>query len=95
VLAWRVPGCRDVVNGLEVIEPRAPGLEVPLASVVRLVLAQEPALDLGGIAIRTDGRTVTLEGRVASEAEARLAENDAWAVFGVDNVRNKIVVQAR
>jgi osmotically-inducible protein OsmY len=94
VLTWRVPGCRDVVNGLEVTEPPSSD-EWPLASAVRLALEQDPALDVSAIVIRADGRTVTLEGHAASEAEARLAENDAWTVFGVDNVDNRLVVEKR
>jgi osmotically-inducible protein OsmY len=37
---------------------------------------------------------VTLSGLVPSEAERQIAEYDAWYVFGVDNVLNRIAVRA-
>jgi osmotically-inducible protein OsmY len=33
---------------------------------------------------------MTLEGLVRNEAEKRMAECDAWYVFGVDNVINRL-----
>ena len=93
VLAWRVPGCCDVVNGLEVSSAAASEEDLPLAVIVQLALQQDPALDISAISIHAEGRTVTLEGHTASEAEARLAENDAWTVFGVDNVYNRLIVE--
>lgn len=38
-------------------------------------------------------RVVTLAGLVASEAEREMAEQDAWYVFGVDKVINKLEAQ--
>jgi osmotically-inducible protein OsmY len=37
---------------------------------------------------------VTLEGLVKNESVRRLAEADAWYVFGVDGVTNRLQVEA-
>jgi osmotically-inducible protein OsmY len=36
---------------------------------------------------------VTLEGLVLNETESRMAEHDAWFLFGVDKVINKLDVR--
>jgi osmotically-inducible protein OsmY len=92
--AWRVPGCCDVVNRLEVAADPPPCAGVPLEVGVRLALATDPALEGALISVRAEGATVTLEGNARSPAEASLAEQTAWTVFGVDAVRNRLIVRA-
>jgi osmotically-inducible protein OsmY len=93
-LAWRVSGCRDVVNGLEVRQPGAGSDGRGLADAVRLVLDEDDAIDATRITVRADGATVILEGRAGSETDSRLAQADAWSVFGVSGVEDHLVVGA-
>lgn len=91
-LAWWVPGSRDVINGLEVVPPEEDN-DAEITDAVRLVLEKDPFINAGQIYISTRNAVVTLEGLVPKEAEKEMAEFDAWYVFGVDQVVNKLVVQ--
>lgn len=91
VLAWWTPGCRDVVNSLAVDPPEEDN-EDEVADALRLVLEMDPAVESDRIGARVDNYVVTLEGQVRSEAERRRAEFDAWALFGVDKVVNRLAV---
>jgi osmotically-inducible protein OsmY len=93
VLAWWVPGTRDVVNGLGV-EPPEQDTEGELSDAVRLALEKDPLLDADAIRVGTRGSVVTLAGAVPSLPQRDAAERDAWAVFGVDEVVNRIAVRA-
>lgn len=88
-LAWWVPGARDVVNGLG-IEPPEDDSDAEILDALRLVLEKDPLLEAAQIAATCQRSVVTLEGLVANESQARLAEFDAWAIFGVDKVVNAI-----
>lgn len=92
VLAWWTPGCRDVVNSLAVT-PDEEDNDDEVADALRLVLEMDPLLEPDGIVGRVDGYVVTLEGHVRSEAQRRRAEFDAWALFGVDRVVNRLEVR--
>jgi osmotically-inducible protein OsmY len=92
VLAWWVPGSRDVVNGL--------GVELPderwdpeLNDAVRIVLEKDPFVDASQIRVSTRDSVVRLEGLVPTESEREMAEFDAWYVFGVNGVTNEIEVR--
>jgi osmotically-inducible protein OsmY len=91
VLAWWVPGSRDVINGLAV-EPDEPDNDAEITDAVRMVLEKDPFVDAGQIIVGTVDAVVTLAGLVPKESEREMAEMDAWYVFGVDGVRNKIEV---
>jgi len=93
VLAWWVPGSRDVVNGLEVAPPEADS-DDEIADAVRIALEKDPLLDAAGIRVVARGSVVTLEGRVPSEPQRQMAEADAWCVFGVDAVVNGLKLRA-
>lgn len=93
VLAWWTPGCRDVVNSLAVVPPEEDNDE-EVADALRLVLEMDPLVESDTISARAENFVVTLEGQVRTEAERRHAELDAWALFAVDNVINKIEVRA-
>lgn len=86
-LAWWVPGSRDVVNGLEVVPP----VELDdreINDAVCLILDKDPLINANRVRVRTAGAVVTLEGLVANQTEAEMAEMDAWCTFGVDSVTN-------
>ena len=89
VLAWWIPGTRDVVNGIGV-EPDEEDSFDMIAEAVRLVLEKDPWVDAAQIRVGVRGRSVTLGGVLSSESQRAMAEKDAWYVFGVDSVVNKI-----
>ncbi|HEX6998085.1 MAG TPA: BON domain-containing protein [Gammaproteobacteria bacterium] len=92
VLAWWVPGCRDVVNGLGV-EPAEDDNDLEILDALRIVLEKDPLVDASQVTASAHDAVVTLDGFVASEASRHAAEYDAWALFGVDDVVNRIRVQ--
>ncbi|MEO3428572.1 BON domain-containing protein [Pelagibius sp. CAU 1746] len=91
VLAWWVPGSRDVVNGLG-ITPEEADNDAEITGAVRMALEKDPFVNAGQIIVGTVDAVVTLAGLVPSESEREMAECDAWYVFGVDRVHNKIEV---
>jgi osmotically-inducible protein OsmY len=91
VLAWWVPGSRDVINGLAVEPPEDDSYD-KIAEAVRLVLEKDPYVDAGQIRVGVRDKVVTLAGLLPSDSQRDMAECDAWYVFGVDKVVNKIEV---
>jgi osmotically-inducible protein OsmY len=91
VLAWWVPGSRDVINVIAV-EPPEGDSDDAILEAVRLVLEKAPFVDASQIRVGVRHAVVTLLGLVPSEAEREMAEFDAWYVFGVDRVDNRIEV---
>ncbi len=91
VLAWWVAGSRDVVNGLGVSPPEADS-DAEISDAVRLVLEKDPFVNPDQIRVTTRDAAVTLDGLVPTESERAIAEHDAWYVFGVEDVVNRIAV---
>jgi osmotically-inducible protein OsmY len=94
VLAWWTPGVRDVINSLDVAPPEQ-DTDDEVVDALRLVFEMDPLLRDAAILARADHYVVTLEGQVRTEAQRRRAELDAWALFAVDRVINRIEVGAR
>ena len=92
VLAWWVPGSRDVINGIGVTPPEQDS-EAAMTDAVLQVLEKDPFINSEAIRVHTRRAAVTLDGTVPREAELKLAEDDAWYVFGVDKVVNRLSVQ--
>jgi len=92
VLAWWVPGSRDVINGMEVI-PDQPDSDEEMAKAVRIVLKKDPFVNEERISVAVRQSVVTLEGDAPSAPQKEMAEFDAWYVFGVDKVVNHIAVR--
>ena len=90
-LAWWVPGSRDVVNGLGVSPPEEDS-DGEITDAVRLVLEKDPFVNPDQIRVATRNAIVTLDGLVPTESERDMAEHDAWYVFGIENVVNRIAV---
>jgi len=90
-LAWWVPGSRDVINGLGVAPPEEDS-DAEITDAVRLVLEKDPFVNPDQVRVTTSNATVILEGLVPTESERDMAEHDAWYVFGVENVVNRIAV---
>ena len=93
VLAWWVPGSRDVINGIAV-EPPEEDSDAAIADALRLVLEKDPFVDASQLRFSVGDAVVTLTGIVLKEAERNMAEYDGWYVFGVDKVINRIEVRA-
>lgn len=91
VLAWWVPGTQNVLNCLEVQPPERDS-DAEMIDAARLVLEKDPFVNADQITVTSKNRIVTLHGLVASEAEQEMAEQDAWYIFGVDKVINKLEV---
>jgi osmotically-inducible protein OsmY len=92
VLAWWVPGARDVINGIA-DEPEEEDHAERIAEAVRLVLEKDPFVNAAQIRVGARETVVRLTGLVPSEAERDMAERDAWYVLGVDEVENRIAVK--
>ena len=93
VTAWWVGGCRDVVNLLELVPAEADG-DDEISEVLHLVLETDQRVRAEQITIDVKDRKITLAGWVASEAEKRQAEQDAWCLDATGGVVNHIRVRA-
>jgi osmotically-inducible protein OsmY len=91
VLAWWVPGCRDVVNALEIVPPEEDN-DAEIVDALRLVLEMDPLVQAEQITAHCRDCVVTLEGYVRTDEERHRAEADAWSLFAVDKVINRIEV---
>jgi osmotically-inducible protein OsmY len=92
VLAWWVPGSRDVINGLEEVPPEEDN-DDELIDAVRLVLEKDPFVNASKISVHSKDWIVTLEGLVPNDTMKQMAERDAWYVLGVKRVINRIEVK--
>lgn len=92
LLAWWVPGSRDVINGLAVEPPEEDG-PIRIEEAVRVALKKDPFVEAGQIRVGARHTTVRLTGLVPTDAERDMAERDAWYIFGVDKVVNEIEVR--
>ena len=93
VLAWWVPGSRDVINGMAV-EPHEEDNDEELLDAVRLVLEKDPFVNADQIRVSAQQSVITLEGLVINDMQRRMAVNDGWYVFGVDKVINRLQMKA-
>ncbi len=94
VLAWWTPGCRDVINSLDVVPPEEDN-DAEVVDALRLVLEADPLVQSDQVAASCRNYVVTLEGLVRTDEERWQAELDAWALFAVDRVINRIEVTAQ
>jgi osmotically-inducible protein OsmY len=90
-VAWWTPGRRDVINGLEV-RPAYEDRDDEVAEVMRLVLEADPELDADFIRANCSDKVVVLEGSVPNEQQRRRAELDAWSLFAIKGVVNRLQV---
>ena len=91
VLTWWVPGTRDVINDLEVWPPEEDN-DDEITSAVILALGKDPLVDADQVHVLTRDRAVALSGVVAGAKQKEAAEDDAWCVFGVNEVMNRLAV---
>ena len=91
VLAWWVPGSRDVVNGIDVSPPMEDN-DFEVVDALQLVLEKDPLVNASQIRLGCRDLVVQLEGAVSTASGKAAAESDAWFLFGVNGVINKIAV---
>lgn len=91
VLAWWVPGTRDVIDGVRAPFSRQDD-DDEVTDAVRTALEKDPFVDASQIQVETKNNVVRLQGLVWSAAERETAENDAWYVFRVSDVVNNLRV---
>ena len=89
LLAWWVPGTRDVVNGIEV-KPYEDDSDDEITDAVTMALEKDRLVTHDSIGVSTRNSVVTLEGVVPNRYQAEMAEADAWYIFGVDRVINHL-----
>lgn len=92
VLAWWALGCCDVVNALQVV-PAELDNDDEIVEAMHLVLETDPLVRAERIGIGSRDGVVTLEGVVGSQGEKTRAEMDAWCLFAVDDVINRLEVK--
>jgi osmotically-inducible protein OsmY len=90
-IAWWTLGRRDVINALEV-RPAYEDRDDEVAEVMRLVLEADPELDADLIRANCSDKVVVLEGSVRNEQQKRRAELDAWSLFAIKGVVNRLQV---
>ncbi|MEK6530959.1 MAG: BON domain-containing protein [Deltaproteobacteria bacterium] len=61
-----------------------------VADALSLVLKKDPLVDAGAISIKARDWLLELGGNVKSGAEKQAAEHDAWYVWGVNLVINRL-----
>lgn len=88
VMAWWVPGVRDVADRLEAPDDYGDGL----AEAVRLAHGRDPFLAGCRIGVTARDGEVVLSGQVTSPEQRIMAEDDAWAVWDVAEVVNRLSV---
>lgn len=91
VLAWWTPGRRDVVNSLAV-SPDYEDRDDETTEVMRLVLEADSQVNADHIRPNCANGVVTLDGNVPTVEQKRRAELDAWALYGVTRVVNRLNV---
>jgi len=91
VLAWWVPGSRDVVNGID-LSSNMEENDDELVDLIRIVLEKDPLVNASQISVHSQDGVVTLDGAVATPNSKRAAESDVWYVLGVNGVVNQLVV---
>ena len=92
VIAWGVPGTRDVVNDIAVM-PAEEDSDEAILDVVRLALEKDAKLESAQLRVSVSDCAVTLAGHVSSEDAKERAERTAWYVDGVTQVVNRITVR--
>jgi osmotically-inducible protein OsmY len=90
-LAWWVPGSRTIINALRV-SPPVEDNDAGIADAVRWMLKKDPFVRTDQVRVTTDHATVTLDGVVPTKLAREIAEHDAWYVYGVEEVVNRIEV---
>lgn len=91
VLAWWIPGSRNVVNDLKVVPPEEDN-DDQLREAILLAWDVDPFLDPQQLDCRSQNGEVLLTGFVTQAEQVKLAEHDCWFVEGVKKVDNRLTL---
>lgn len=92
VLAWWVPGSLDVINSLDVVPPMDDSAD-EINDALRIVFEKDRLVDASSLTYSNKDYVVTLGGVAVSDEERHAAEEDAWYIWGVNDVVNNIRVR--
>jgi osmotically-inducible protein OsmY len=94
LIAWWVPGVTDCDNQI-VIEPKMELADDALLDVIRQAFEKDVLVNPDTIGVAVQDGTVTLMGSVGSEEERTAAEHDAYYIWGVQHVINRLEITPR
>lgn len=93
LIAWWVAGVTDVRNEIRV-EPFEDDSDDEITTMVRVAFDKDKLVDALRFQIFTRDGVVHLNGVARNATERQTAEDDAWAVWGVQDVVNQISLEA-
>lgn len=82
-------GIKSVSNQIAIRQKPTPG---DIRQRIESALKRDAELDAAGIRVEVSDGVVTLDGKIDSWADRRIAENAAWAVAGVTRVNDHLHV---
>lgn len=91
LFAWWSAGVKDVKNHL-LVAPDEEDNDEEITDFLKIAFELDKLVDSNRIGVRTRDAVVTLFGVARNQDEIRQAEADAWAVFGVKDVVNKLTI---
>ena len=94
LIAWWVPGVTDCDNQIA-IEPAMDLADDALLDVIRQAFEKDVLVNPSAIGVAVQDGTVTLMGSVGSEEERTAAEHDAYYIWGVQHVINRLAITPR
>ena len=97
--AYQKRGALDIVRGLRGVMGIVDRIELnervattDVRSAIEGALRRNAVLEGQAVTVAVDGNRVTLEGKVKSWRDRHLAEEAAWSVSGVTEVRDRLTV---
>jgi len=91
LFAWWQVGVKDVKNHI-VVAPDEEDNDEEIRDFLGIALELDKAVERDRVGIKVKDGVVTLYGVARSAQEAKFAEADAWAIFGVKDVVNNVTV---
>lgn len=92
-ILWWIPGCQRIDNLITVNSSLDGDLDNSLTDTVRMMLEKDPLLDAEQLHVGSAAGIVELQGWLPSLEQHKMALFDTWAVPGVEDVRDRIVVE--
>jgi osmotically-inducible protein OsmY len=92
LFAWWQVGVKDVKNHL-VIAPDEEDNDDEIRDFLCIAFELDKAIERDRVGVKVKDGVVTLYGVARSTQEAKFAEADAWATFGVKDVVNNLTVK--
>lgn len=93
LVAWWTAGTMDVRNEID-IDPPESDSDAEITDALRLAFEKDPLLDALRYQVSTRHGVVYLNGIASSPVARQAAEDDAWAIWGVQDVHNQISLEA-